>query len=64
MLIDSCQDLASGKTKGKKYSEIAPSIFGYRAGQHILFYRKISAVKIEIVRILHAQMDLKNKIHE
>ncbi|NCT93109.1 MAG: type II toxin-antitoxin system RelE/ParE family toxin [Chitinophagaceae bacterium] len=64
MLIDSCQDLASGKTKGKKYSEIDPSIFGYRAGQHILFYRKISAVKIEIVRILHAQMDLKNKIHE
>ncbi|MGG2383125.1 type II toxin-antitoxin system RelE/ParE family toxin, partial [Salmonella enterica] len=64
MLLDSCRDLASGKTKGKKYFEIDPAIFGYRAGQHILFYRKVSATKIEIIRILHAQMDLKNKIQE
>ncbi len=64
MLLDCCQDLADGKVTGKNYSEINPEILGFRAGQHTLFYRKLSATKNEIARILHAQMDLKNRIQE
>jgi toxin ParE1/3/4 len=64
MLLDTSQDLANGKVKGKKYPEIDIEIFGFRAGQHILFYRKLSVDKIEIARILHTQMDLKNRIQE
>lgn len=63
-LLDSCQDLADGKVRGKSYPEINPEILEFRAGQHILFYRKLSATKIEIARILYAQMDLKNRIQE
>ena len=63
-LLDSCQDLASGKSIGKNYPEVNPEIFGFRVGQHVLFYRKLTAKKIEIARILHAQMDLKSKIQE
>lgn len=62
MLLDTCQELAEGKVVGKNYPEINNEIFGLRAGQHILFYRKLTANKIEIARILHAQMDLRNKI--
>lgn len=62
MLLDTCQELAEGKVVGKNYPEINNEIFGFRAGQHILFYRKLTANKIEIARILHAQMDLRNKI--
>lgn len=64
MLLDSCQDLADGKVSGKNYPEIATEIFGFRIGQHILFYRKFGINKIEIARILHTQMDLKNRIQE
>lgn len=64
MLLDTCQELAEGKVVGKNYPEINNEIFGFRAGQHILFYRKLTANKIEIARILHAQMDLRNKIQE
>ncbi|MFN8250769.1 MAG: type II toxin-antitoxin system RelE/ParE family toxin [Ferruginibacter sp.] len=64
MLLDSCQDLADGRVSGKNYPEINIDIFGFRAGQHILFYRKLSPDKVEIARILHAQMDLKNRIQE
>ncbi len=64
MLLDFCQDLADGKVKGKKYPEINTEILGFRAGQHILFYRKLSTDKVEITRILHGQMDLKNRIQE
>ncbi len=62
MLLDTCQDIANGKVSGKNYPEIHAEILGFRAGQHILFYRKISDDKIEIARILHAQMDLKNRM--
>jgi len=64
MLLDTCQDLADGKASGKIYPEINTEILGFRAGQHILFYRKLSHDKVEVARILHTQMDLKNRIQE
>jgi toxin ParE1/3/4 len=64
MLLDTCQDSADGKVSGKNYPEINTEILGFRAGQHILFYRKLSHDKVEIARILHTQMDLKNRIQE
>ena len=64
MLLDTCQDLANGKVSGKNYPEIHSDIFGFRAGQHIIFYRKIDVDKIEIARFVHTQMDLKQRIQE
>ena len=64
MLLDTCQDLADGKVTGKNYTEINAEILGFRIGQHILFYRKLSKDKVEIARILHNQMDLRNRIQE
>jgi toxin ParE1/3/4 len=64
MLLAACQDIADGKFKGKNYPEINIAILGLRAGQHILFYRKLSNDTIEIARILHSQMDLKNRMQD
>jgi toxin ParE1/3/4 len=64
MLVDAFQELADSKIAGKNYPEINPEILGFRTGQHIVFYRKISATKIEITRILHFQMDLKTRIND
>lgn len=64
MLLETCQDLADGKLSGKNYPEINGEILGFRIGEHILFYRKLSQDKVEIARILHTQMDLKNRIQE
>ncbi|KAF0239793.1 MAG: plasmid stabilization system [Chitinophagaceae bacterium] len=64
MLLDSCQDIADGKVMGKYYPVVSTEILGFKAGQHILFYRKLSITKVEIARILHSQMDLKNRLQE
>ena len=64
MVLDSCQELADEKVSGKIYEEINKEILGFRIGQHIIFYRKLKGKKVEIVRILHSRMDLKNKIWE
>ena len=57
MLLDSFQELADGKVRGKKYAEVRTDIFGFRSGQHIIFYRKLKENRIEITRILHNNKD-------
>lgn len=63
-LLEDCQVLSENQNFGKNYNEISKEIFVYKSGQHILFFRKLSESKIEITRILHSRMDLKNSIEE
>lgn len=64
MLLENCKELAGNPNLGKKYSEVTPNLLGFKAGRHLIFYRRIEENEIEITRILHVQMDLKNRIKE
>ena len=64
MLIDSCQNIADDPDLGKSYEEITPELFGLKVNRHIIFYRILADKPVEITRILHEQMDLKNRIVE
>jgi toxin ParE1/3/4 len=64
MLLSFCQDIANNPEFGKNYDEIANELYGFRANKHLIFYRIISQNEIEVVRILHCSMDLKNRINE
>ena len=64
MLIDSCQEIADNQILGKNFEGIIKSLFGLKVGRHIIFYRKVDISNVEILRILHEQMDLKNRIFE
>ncbi len=64
MLLDSCKELADEKISGKNYPEIMQNILGLKVGLHIIFYRKLKGSRIEITRILHSRMDLKNRMQE
>ena len=64
MLIDNFNEVASNPDLGNNYSEVTENLLGFRAGRHIIFYRRIEENEIEIIRILHEQMDLKNRIKE
>ncbi|MDD2794020.1 MAG: type II toxin-antitoxin system RelE/ParE family toxin [Sediminibacterium sp.] len=63
-IIQACQELADEKIKGKSYAQVRPDLFGFRVGMHIVFYRKVTGKPIEVARILHSQMDLKNRMQE
>lgn len=63
-LLEASQIVAENQAYGKNYDEIDTIVFGYKSGQHILFYRKLSEQEIEIIRFLHSSMDLKNRIQE
>lgn len=64
LLIGFCKKIAETPGIGKNYKEIDKNIFGYKASQHILFCRIKEIGKIEIVRILHIRMYIKNRIME
>ena len=64
MLLGFCQDIADNPELGKNYDGIRTGLLGLKANRHIIFYRKIETSPIEIIRILHERMDLKNRIKE
>ena len=59
-----CMQIGENPKLGKLYGGISENLFGFRSGKHIIFYQQISNDEIEIVRILHERMDLKNRINE
>lgn len=63
MLLDNCQDIANNPDLGKNYEGIANELLGLKVNRHIIFYRKRINKPIEITRILHERMDLKNRIN-
>ncbi len=64
LLLNSCQDIANNPELGKNYDGITTKLFGLKVNRHIIFYRKSNSNPIEITRILHEQMDSKNRITE
>jgi len=64
MLLETCYEVACNPDLGKNYSLVSENLLGFKAGRHIIFYRKNEENQVEITRILHEQMDLKDKILE
>ena len=64
LLIGFCEEISENPKIGKNYDEIDKNILGCRASHHIIFYRVIEANEIEVLRILHKNMDLKNRMRE
>ncbi|MCH7401542.1 type II toxin-antitoxin system RelE/ParE family toxin [Belliella kenyensis] len=64
LLMDSFQNIANNPELGKNYDGITNDLFGLKMSRHIVFYRKRINQPIEITRILHERMDLKNRLSE
>ena len=64
LLIESFKEIAATPSIGKNYSGIVESLRGFKVGRHIVFFRELEDRTVEIIRILHEQMDLKNRIIE
>ena len=59
-----CNGIKENPNIGKEYDGISNKLLGLKAGKHIIFYRLILDDEIEIIRILHERMDLKNRLTE
>jgi len=59
-----CNGIGRNPNIGNEYEGISRNLLGLKSGKHIIFYQLISSDRIEIIRILHERMDLKNRITE
>ena len=59
-----CNGIGDIPDIGKEYYGINNNLLGLKSGKHIIFYQQVSNNRIEIIRILHERMDLKNRISE
>jgi len=59
-----CLEIGKNPNLGKIYNGISRNLIGLKSGKHIIFYHSISEKEIEIIRILHERMDLKNRLTE
>ena len=59
-----CKGIGENPDIGKEYIGISRKLLGLKSGKHIIFYHLISENEIEIIRILHERMDLKNRLTE
>ncbi len=64
MLLENCQNISEDPNIGRNYEGVKEELFGLKVNRHIIFYRKSVINPIEITRILHERMDLKNRINE
>ncbi|MCC7401661.1 MAG: type II toxin-antitoxin system RelE/ParE family toxin [Chitinophagaceae bacterium] len=59
-----CTQIGRNPLLGKEYEGISSNLLGLRTGNHIIFYQVTDKQEIEIIRILHERMDLKNRLNE
>ena len=64
LIIAAFEEIAESPALGKSYEKISKEILGFKVGKHIVFYRVPTLKKIEIIRVLHVRMDLKNRLKE
>jgi toxin ParE1/3/4 len=59
-----CKEISKNPNIGRAYTEISGKLLGFKTGKHVIFYLIISEDEIEVIRILHEQMDLENRLLE
>ena len=64
LLVDNFYEIARNPQLGKNYSDVVENISGFRVGIHIIFYKQVLDSEIVVIKILHEQMDLKNRLKE
>ncbi len=59
---DIFQVISEAPDKGRACDEIRENYYKFSVGKHVIFYRQLTKKAVQIVRILHASMDIPNHL--
>lgn len=63
LIINEIKYISENPNSGKDYGEIRKGYFRSRVKSHFIFYTiNLKEMKVEIIRILHQQMDIDSRI--
>ena len=57
-----CLQIGNNPKAGKNYGHIVPGLLAYKFKRHLIFYQLVHPLEVEVVRILHEQMDVENRL--
>ena len=65
LITDQIEYLTQNPTSGKSFDHIRSGYYRAKVKSHFIFYRiNLHADAIEIIRILHQQMDIDNRLND
>ena len=65
LIMDEIEYLSENPKSGKDYNEVRKGYFRSRVKSHFIFYRiNLKEEIVEIIRILHQQLDIETYINE
>jgi toxin ParE1/3/4 len=65
LLIDEIEYLSVNSKSGKDYSHVRKGYFRSRVKSHFIFYKvNLKDNELEIIRILHQQMDIESQLND
>lgn len=65
LIIDEIESISKKPKSGKDYSNVRKGYYRSKVKSHFIFYKiNQKEEKIEIIRILHQQMDIENRLKE
>jgi toxin ParE1/3/4 len=65
LIVDEFEYIAENPKSGKDYNEIRKGYFQSRVKSHFIFYKiNLKDDTIEIIRVLHQQMDIDSRLND
>lgn len=65
LILDEIEYLTENPTSGQDFSPIREGYYRSKVKSHFIFYRiNLKENAVEIIRILHQQMDIENRLSE
>ncbi len=65
LIMDEIEYISKNPKSGKDYNEIRTGYFRSRVKSHFIFYKiNLKEENVEIIRILHQQMDIESHIND
>ena len=65
LIMDEIEYISTNPKSGKDYNDVRKGYFRSRVKSHFIFYKiNLKEKKVEIIRILHQQMDIESHINE
>jgi toxin ParE1/3/4 len=65
LIIDEIESISNDPSSGKEYDDIREGYFRSRVKAHFIFYKVNWKKKVvEIIRILHQQMDIESRLND
>lgn len=59
-----CLQIGNNPNAGKNYEHIVPGLLAYKFKRHFIFYKTVSENKVEVIRVLHEQMDVEQRLKD